>query len=130
MRKGYKDLEIYKGAYKLSLHIYKITARYPKDEIYGITSQLRRAAVSIPLNIAEGYGRLSEDDFKRFLKISLGSTNETSTLIEISKDLEYIDNNEYENLMKQYDILGKKIYRFIENLSFKKQNTKYKIPNT
>lgn len=75
MRKGYKDLEIYKGAYKLSLYIYKLTARYPKDEIYGITSQLKRVAVSIPLNIAEGYGRLSEVDFKRFLKISLGSTN-------------------------------------------------------
>ena len=68
MKKSYKDLEIYKGAYKLSLYIYKLTAKYPKNEIYGITSQLRRAAVSIPLNIAEGYGRLSEDDFKWFLK--------------------------------------------------------------
>lgn len=130
MNKSYKDLDIYKGSYKLSLYIYRITAKYPKDEIYGITSQLRRAAVSIPLNIAEGYGRLSEDDFKRFLKISLGSTNETSTLIEMSKDLAYIDNKEYSDLIKQYDILGRKIYKFIENLNYTKPNSKHKIPNT
>lgn len=130
MNKSYKDLDIYKGSYKLSLYIYKITAKYPKDEIYGITSQLRRAAVSIPLNIAEGYGRLSEDDFKRFLKISLGSTNETSTLIEMSKDLAYIDNKEYSDLIKQYDILGRKIYKFIQNLNYTKPNSKHKIPNT
>lgn len=130
MIKSYKDLEIFKGSYKLSLYIYKITSKQPKDEIYGITSQLRRAAVSIPLNIAEGYGRLSEDDFKRFLKISLGSTNETSTLIEISKDLGYINNNEYSKLIKQYDILGKKIYKFMQNLTYMNPNSKYKTQNT
>ena len=130
MIKSYKDLEIFKGSYKLSLYIYKITSKYPKDEIYGITSQLRRAAVSIPLNIAEGYGRLSEDDFKRFLKISLGSTNETSTLIEISKDLGYINDKEYSELIKQYNILGRKIYRFMENLNYVKPNSKHKTPNT
>ncbi len=125
MTKSYKDLDIYIASYKLSIYIYKITSQYPKDEIYGITSQIRRAAVSIPLNIAEGYGRLSEDDFKRFLRISLGSTNETATLIELSKDLGYIDNKEYNKLIKQYDILGRKIYKFIENLIYKNPNTKY-----
>ncbi len=130
MNKSYKDLEIYKGSYKLSLYIYKITNKYPKDELYGITSQLRRAAVSVPLNIAEGYGRLSEDDFKRFLKISLGSSNETCTLIEISKDLGYINYEEYHSLIKQYDILGRKIYKFIEKLSYRKPNSKNKILNT
>ena len=114
MIKTYKDLEIFKGSYKLSLYIYKITAKYPKDELYGITSQLRRAAVSIPLNISEGYGRKSDLDFKRFLKISLGSLNETTTLIELSKDLKYITDGEYEKLIKQYDILGRKIYTMIE----------------
>lgn len=130
MNKSYKDLEIYKGSYKLSLYIYKITNKYPKDELYGITSQLRRAAVSVPLNIAEGYGRLSEDDFKRFLKISLGSSNETCTLIEISKDLGYINYQEYNSLIKQYDILGRKIYKFIEKLTYKKPTSKNKILNT
>lgn len=113
--KTYKDLEIFKGGYKLSLHIYKLTTSYPKEEIYGITSQLRRAAVSVALNIAEGYGRMSKEEFKRFLKISLGSVNETVTLIELSKDLGYINNKQHENMSTQYDILGKKIYKLIEN---------------
>ncbi len=130
MNKSYKNLEIYKGSYKLSLYIYKLTSKYPKDELYGISSQIRRAAVSVLLNIAEGYGRLSEDDFKRFLKISLGSVNETSTLIELSKDLGYINSKEYNELIKQYDILGRKIYRFIETVNYKKPNSKNKIPNT
>ena len=113
--KTYKDLDIFKGGYKLSLHIYKLTTLYPKDELYGITSQLRRAAVSVPLNIAEGYGRKSKDDFKRFLRISLGSTNEIETLLLLSKDLGYIESKKCEELIKQYNILGKKIYKLIEN---------------
>ncbi len=92
-----------------------MTTLYPKDELYGITSQLRRAAVSVPLNIAEGYGRKSKDDFKRFLRISLGSTNETETLLLLSKDLGYIESKKCEELIKQYNILGKKIYKLIEN---------------
>ena len=92
-----------------------MTTLYPKDELYGITSQLRRAAVSVPLNIAEGYGRKSKDDFKRFLRISLGSANETETLLLLSKDLGYIESKKSEELIKQYNILGKKIYKLIEN---------------
>ena len=92
-----------------------MTTLYPKDELYGITSQLRRAAVSVPLNIAEGYGRKSKDDFKRFLRISLGSENETETLLLLSKDLGYIESKKCEELIKQYNILGKKIYKLIEN---------------
>ena len=60
MIKSYTDLDIYKESYKLSLEIYKITAKYPKDEIFGLTSQIRRAAISVVLNIAEGYGRQSK----------------------------------------------------------------------
>ena len=113
--KSYKDLEIFKGGYKLSLHIYKLTTSYPKEEIYGITSQLRRAAVSVALNIAEEHGRMGKGEFRRFLKISLGSVNETVTLIELSKDLGYINNKQHDNMSTQYDILGKKIYKLIEN---------------
>jgi len=89
---------------------------YPKYEIYGIVSQIRRASMSIALNIAEGYGRMSNDDFKRFLKISLGSTNETITLINFSRDLNYISENQYNKILNQYRILGKKIYKFIQNM--------------
>lgn len=113
--KTYRDLDVFKGGYKLSLHIYKLTTSYPRDELYGITSQIRRAAVSVVLNIAEGYGRKSKDDFKRFLRISLGSANETQTLLMLSRDLGYIENKKCEELINQYDILGKKIYRLIES---------------
>lgn len=115
MIKSYTDLDIYKESYKLSLEIYKITAKYPKDEIFGLTSQIRRATVSIVLNIAEGYGRQSKEDFKRFLKISLGSNNETITLLELSKDLKYISVEEYTKIKQDYDILGKRIYTLINN---------------
>ena len=102
MIRTYKELDVYNEGYELSLQIYKITSRYPKYEIYGLTSQIRRAAVSVVLNIAEGYGRKSKEEFKRFLKISLGSLYETKTLLELSKDLNYIDNEIYINLEKQY----------------------------
>lgn len=113
--KSYKDLDVFKGGYKLSLNIYKITTSYPREEIYGLISQIRRAAVSVVLNIAEGYGRRSKEDFKRFLKISLGSVNETETLLTLSRDLGYISIEKYRALVEQYDILGKKIYKLIEN---------------
>ena len=114
MIKTYEDLEIYKESYCLALEVYKITKTFPKDELYALTSQIRRASTSITLNRLEGYGRLSKEDFKRFLKISLGSTNETITLIKFSKDLQYITNNKYNELIKRYNILGRKIYNMIK----------------
>ena len=113
--KTYKELDVFKGGYELSLCIYKLTTSYPKHEIYGMTSQIRRATVSVSLNIAEGYGRKSKDEFKRFLRISLGSVNETETLLELSRDLGYVEEAKCEKLIEQYEILGKKIYRLIEN---------------
>lgn len=113
MIQTYNDLDVYKNSYNLALEIYRITSGYPKEEIFGLVSQIRRASTSIPLNIAEGYGRQSKDDFRRFLRISLGSNNETMTLIELSKDLNYISPKDYYNLIKQYKILGKQIYNLI-----------------
>lgn len=110
----YADLEIYKESYKLALEIYIITKKFPKDELYSLTSQIRRASTSITLNIVEGYGRLSKEEFKRFLKISLGSTNETKTLLEFSKDLNYINEKEYIDIKNRYEILSKMIYSMIK----------------
>lgn len=76
MINGYEDLEIYKRSYKLALNIHERTKKFPEIERYDITSQIRRCSKSIPTNIAEGYGRQSRDEFKRFARISLGSCNE------------------------------------------------------
>src|SRR5690554_4256790 len=99
MRKGvrimissYRDLEVYQNSYTLALQIHKMTQNYPDYERYEIGRQLRKAAFSVPMNIAEGYGKKeSEAEFKRFLKMSLGSCNEVQVLIDMSKDLQYIN---------------------------------------
>lgn len=86
----YKELIAYQKAYELVLQIYKLTDTFPKAEIYGLTSQIRRAAVSIPSNIAEGFMRGSKE-YIQFLKIALGSAAELETQLTLSKDLGYCD---------------------------------------
>ena len=90
MLKTYKDLTAWQKSYNLCLTIYRISKDIPKEEQYGLISQLRRAAVSIPSNIAEGYGRKSIGDYIRFLYLSYGSVCELETQILISNDLGYI----------------------------------------
>ena len=114
MIKQYQDLEIYQEGYKLLKQIYVITNKYPKEEIYVMVTQIRRAALSIILNIAEGYGRKSKEDFKRFLKISYGSINEVETLLSIGKDVGYIEEREYNDIIERYHVLGRKTYNLIE----------------
>jgi four helix bundle protein len=90
MLKNYKELNVWQRAYRLCLEIYKITKVFPKVEQYNLTAQIRRSAVSIPSNIAEGYGRKTTPDYIRSLYISYGSICELETQIMIAGDLEYI----------------------------------------
>ncbi|RZK12827.1 MAG: four helix bundle protein, partial [Flavobacterium sp.] len=92
--RDFKKYDIWQLSHLLTLEIYKVTSHFPKEEIYGLTSQIRRAATSIPTNISEGCGRNSDKEFNYFLNIALGSANETEYLLILSKDLQYID---YEN---------------------------------
>ena len=88
---SYKNLEIYKLSYELALQVHRLTMKFPKHEMYEMGSQLRRAAVSVVLNIAEGYGRKAhQQDFKSFLIHALGSCNETAVLLRLANDLGYI----------------------------------------
>ncbi|MBP7653162.1 four helix bundle protein [Candidatus Dependentiae bacterium] len=103
-------LEIYKTAYSVCIEFYKLIQKYPKEEIYGLVSQMRRAAVSIPSNISEGYKRNSKKEFEHFLYISLGSIGELETQIKISKDLEYILKNECENIIEKLNSLEEMIH--------------------
>ena len=94
--------------------MYKMSRKYTVEERYEMVSQIRRAAYSIPLNIAEGWGRKSKLEFKRFLKMSLGSCNELQVLISLSKDLGYITEREYVYIKEETEKLGKQIYTLEE----------------
>ena len=94
MLKNYKDLNVWQKSYGLCLKIYRMTAKFPSEERYGLTSQIRRASVSIPSNIAEGYGRKTTVDYIRMLYISYGSVCELETQILLAGDLGYIGKGE------------------------------------
>lgn len=88
---NYKDLIVWQKAHFFTLKIYKSAAKFPKEEVYTLTSQLKRASYSIPSNIAEGCGRSTQNDLARFLNIALGSANEVDYFILLSLDLNYIE---------------------------------------
>ena len=87
----FKNLKVWEKAHELVLGIYTVTKKFPKQEEYGITSQLRRAVVSIPTNIAEGSGKMTQKNFAHFLQIALGSCHEVEYLVFLSHDLGYTD---------------------------------------
>lgn len=97
---NYKDLRVWSKSHELTLEIYKATKDFPKDELYSLTNQIRRASSSIPANIAEGCGKVTSNDFAKYLNISLGSANETEYFILLSKDLGYLSLEEFETLNK------------------------------
>jgi len=94
--KTYKDLVIWQKAIDLVTEVYRVTARFPKEELYGLTSQIRRSAVSVPSNIAEGYGRKSTNDYIRFLQISMGSLYELQTQLQIARNLTFIGDTAFQ----------------------------------
>lgn len=97
---NYKELKVWSKSHELTLKIYFLTKNFPKDELYALTSQLRRASSSIPANIAEGCGKNTASDFARFLNISLGSSNETEYFLLLAKDLGYFSVEDHEMLNK------------------------------
>ncbi len=115
MGTGYGNLEVYKRAFALAIKLHKITLSFPSFEKYETGSQLRRAAVSVTLNIAEGYGRKdSAREFQHFLRNALGSCNEICVLLDIVKALGYIQEVIHKELIEEYNVLGKQIYRLRE----------------
>ncbi|OGP51797.1 MAG: four helix bundle protein [Deltaproteobacteria bacterium RBG_13_43_22] len=101
MPKNYKELKVWKKSYQLCLEVYRITREFPKIETYGLISQMRRAALSIPSNIAEGYGRKTLLEYLRFLYIAYGSVGELETQIMLSGDLGYLNENHLSKLRKE-----------------------------
>ncbi|CAM4041270.1 four helix bundle protein [Flavobacterium antarcticum] len=113
---NYKELEIWKASLTICTPIYRLTKTFPDDEKFGLISQIRRAAVSVPSNIAEGSSRNSDKDFVRFLEYSLGSCREIETQILIAQDLEYASPDTVAVLLKEIYRIMVMINNFIKKL--------------
>lgn len=114
--KDFRSLKVWEKSHNITLEVYKLTKDFPKEELYNITSQLRRAIVSIPTNLAEGCGRGSDKDFKRFVQIALGSAGESEYLILLSTDLGYISNVEFNKLSSEIQEIKKMLTSLISKL--------------
>ena len=117
---GFEELIVWQKAHAFTLDIYKITKSYPREELFGLVSQFRRAVVSIAANIAEGYGKKSSKDKLRFYNIAEGSINECKYYILLSTDLEYINLQEKEQLYDNLITIKKLLYSYSRSLH---QNT-------
>ena len=115
--KDFRNLKVWDKAHKFVLDIYSVTNMFPKVETYGLTSQLRRAAVSIPTNIVEGSSRGSDKDFARFIQISIGSASETEYLLILCYDLKYLNENEFEKLYNEVINIRKMMINLIKKLN-------------
>ena len=112
----YRDLTVWQKAMDLSVEIYQLSKRLPKEELYALSDQMRRATVSIASNISEGYGRNSVNDYIRFLNIAKGSKNEVETQLLLCVRLGYLKENEVEKALTQCDEIGRMLYSLIQKL--------------
>ena len=112
----YQNLTVWKKAMVLAKDIYAVTAKFPPNEIYGLVSQMRRCAVSIPSNIAEGYGRSTNKELVHFLYTSLGSTNELETQLLLSREFNYLTEEDASMLLQ----LNEQIFKMISSLIYKR----------
>ena len=115
--KSFKDLEIWKRSVALAERIYKLTNTFPKNEVYGLSSQIRRAVVSIPSNIAEGFARFHNREYKQFLYVSLGSGTELTTQMIIAANLGYVDGSKADKINDEIEQISKMIMSLIKKLS-------------
>jgi len=112
----YRDLNIWNAGIELVKDIYKLTGKFPQQEIYGLISQMRRAAISIPSNVAEGFRRQHNKEFKQFLYTTLGSCAELETQITIAKELRYIQQDEENKLLEKLDYICRMISNLVKKL--------------
>ncbi|PWG80265.1 four helix bundle protein [Pararcticibacter amylolyticus] len=115
--RDFQKLSIWQKSHLLTIKIYSITKTFPKEELYGLTSQARRSASSIPTNIAEGCGRNSIPDFKRFLMIAAGSASELHYQLILSRDLHYISESIFKELSEETILIKKMIFSYIGKLA-------------
>jgi len=112
----YRHLKVWEKAHQLTLAVYKATVSFPKDELYGLTSQIRRACTSIPANIAEGCGRDGDAEFARFFQIAMGSASELDYHLLLARDLNFVNSGDYEQLANELTEVRRMLNSFIQKL--------------
>ena len=115
--KSYRDLLVWQKAIVLVTDIYKQTQSFPADERFGLTAQIRRSAVSVPSNIAEGYGRNSTGDYKRFLQMAVGSLYELQTQLHISNNIKLLTTEAHNPLVEKTTELDRMLYSLIHKIN-------------
>jgi len=112
----FKQLKVWRKAHEMTLDTYRVTAAFPKEEMYGLTSQLRRASASIGANIAEGCGRRSDGEMCRFLQIARGSASEVEYHFLLARDLRFLDEKEFQKLTRQADELQRMLTGLMQSV--------------
>jgi four helix bundle protein len=114
--RSFQDLEIWRRGIVLVERVYAVTGNFPKEEIYSLTSQIRRSAISVPSNIAEGFSRFHSKEYRRFLYVSLGSCSELATQIIIASKLKYLSISESDKVLAEIEIISKMTMSLIKKL--------------
>ncbi len=112
----FRKLKVWQKAHLMTLDVYRTTAKFPREEMYGLTSQLRRAAASIAANVAEGCGRRSDGEMCRFLQIARGSASEVEYHVLLARDLGFVDEKDFQKLTRQADEVERMLTRLIQSI--------------
>jgi four helix bundle protein len=114
--RDFRQLKVWEKSHSLTLRIYQITKSFPREEVFSLTSQMRRACSSIPMNIAEGCGRGTSKEYAHFLQIAVGSSYELDYQILLAKDLDYVDNANYTELNGEISSLQKQLVSLLQKV--------------
>jgi len=114
--KDFKKLKVWEKSHHLALKVYGVTRKFPREELYGLTSQMRRSSVSIPTNIAEGCGRNRDTELNRFFEIAMGSASELEYLVLLARDLNFLGKEECNTLMNEITEVKRMLASFIQKL--------------
>ncbi len=115
--RDFRDLKVWEKSHHLTLAVYKVTTTFPRDELYGLTSQIRRSCASIPANIAEGCGRNGDAELARFLQIAMGSASELEYHLLLAHDLDLLNSSDYERLTGDVTEVKRMLTSFIQKLN-------------
>ena len=114
--KNFRDMKVWEKAHRLAVEVYEVTTSFPKEEIYGLTSQIRRAAGSVPANIAEGCGRDGDAELARFCQIAMGSASELEYHLLLARDLKYLNTDAHKELEDVLIEVKRMLASFIQKL--------------